>query len=192
MPNILIDQLPTAVEIAGQEYEIDTDFKTCIRVILAFEDDTLTLEEKYQVMLTNLFPIIPDDLTKAFEFGIRFLNGGESSEEKHEGYSPRVYSFSKDANLIYAAFQQTHRIDLAATEYLHWWKFLALFMDLGADTVFCNLVSLRKRVKTGKASKEEMKAYRDMNDDLRDPDTRTIDEKERESEFLRLVKEQRR
>jgi len=74
--NILVEQLPVAVEIDGVEYPINFDFRACLRVILAFEDDTLTGLEKQQVMLTNLYPQMPDNVWKAIEMGVRFLNGG--------------------------------------------------------------------------------------------------------------------
>lgn len=186
--NILVDQLPTEVEIEGQEYEIDTDFRTALRIILAFEDNELAPVEKQVILLNNLFPIAPGDVSLAYQAGIRFLNMGDESQEEEDD-SPRVYSFSKDANLIFAAFRQTHGIDLSNTEYMHWWKFMALFMDLGSDTAFCNLVGLRKRVKTGKATKEEKQAAHEMGDlfDLPEIDNRTLEEKEQEAKFLNLL-----
>lgn len=188
--NILFEQLPEAVEIDGIEYAINTDFRVCLRVILAFEDPELTPLEKQALLLENLYPDQPHNLGKALELAIKFLNGGEI---QGEGDGPRLYSFSKDARWIFSAFRQTHGIDLESAE-LHWWKYLALFMDLGSDTAFCNLVSLRKRIKTGKASKEERKAYQEMKDliDLPDMDHRTLEDREQEHEFLRLVSEARR
>lgn len=186
--NILTDALPGAVVINGREYEIDTDFRAALRTILAFEDDSLTAIEKRAILLNNLYREQPGDLQAAFEVGVRFLDGGKSEEASETG--PRVFSFAKDANLIFAAFKQTHGIDLQ-TEQLHWWAFLALFMDLGADTAFCNLVSLRKRVKTGQATKEERRVAREMGEafDIPEIDDRTTEEREQEAEFLRLVAE---
>lgn len=187
--NILIDTLPTAVEIDGHEYRIDTDYRAAIRTILAYEDNDLTATEKTAILLENLYLDVPDNIEQAFLLGIKFLNGGEPVESDPEAEAPqRLYSFSKDANLIFAAFQQTHGIDLANTEYLHWWHFLALFMDLGGETAFCNLISLRKRVKSGKASKEERRAAHEMGDmfDVPKIDTRTMEEREKEAEFMRL------
>lgn len=189
--NILVDDFPDAVEIAGEIIPIDTDFRTAIRIILAFEDPELTIAEKQAVLISNLFLEPPSDLGQAIEVGVRFLNGGvDRDSDSDTGNSLRLYSFEKDSALIFAAFKQTHGIDLETAE-LHWWKFLALFMDLGAETAFCNLVSLRKRVKTGKATKEERRAAKEMGEAfvLEDIDTRTIEEKEREREFLRLVME---
>jgi hypothetical protein len=188
--NILVEQLPTAVEIDGQAYEIHSDFRACLRVILAFEDAELTNLEKQAVLLDNLYPVKPANLQAALAQGVKFLDGGKVESGEEGESSPRLYSFAKDAGFIFAAFKQTHGIDLETAE-LHWWKFLALFMDLGSETTFCNLVSLRKRVKTGKASKEERKAAREMGDifDIPDPDTRTPEEKAQEDEFMRLVRE---
>ncbi len=190
MINILIESLPDAVEIDGQPIVIDTDFRTALRVILAFEDVTLADLEKQAILLDNLYPVLPDNVTEAFAQGMKFLNGGEvDSDDDVPGL--RLYSCERDANLIFAAFRQTHGIDLENVKDLHWWKFLALFNDLGAETTFCNLVGLRKRIKTGKASKEELSAVRDMREwiDLPEPDTRTPEEREQEAEFLRLVEE---
>jgi hypothetical protein len=187
--NILIEELPEAVEIDGKEYEINTDFRVSLRIILAWEDDTLTGYEKQMIMLQNLYPVMSDDVQGALEQGTKFLNGGKV--EVFENANPmRLYSFSKDANLIFAAFKQTHGIDLQE-EQLHWWKFLSLFMDLGSETTFCQLIGLRKRVKTGTASKEEQQSAREMGEmfDIPEIDNRTLEEKEQEVEFMRLVGE---
>ncbi len=189
--NLLIDDLPTAVDISGQEISIDTDFRTALRIVLAYEDDELTMLEKQAVLLENLYPEQPVDLTAAIAQGVKFLNGGDDLKDDEE-IPVRLYSFSKDASLIFAAFRQTHGIDLENAQ-LHWWKFLALFGDLGSDTVFCSLVGLRKRVKSGKASKEESQIAKEMGEafDIPDFDDRSIEEKEREAEFLRLVRQKR-
>ena len=186
--NVLVDALPDAVEIGGIEYPIETDFRAALRVILAFEDDELTGFEKQAVLLDNLYPERPHDLQGALEQAIKFLNGGQGQDEEDSDDSLRLYSFSKDAGFIFAAFRQTHGVDLETAE-MHWWKFLALFLDLGAETTFCQLVSLRKRIKTGKATKEELKAYRDMRDVIDLPEPRTPEEKASLTEFVKAVEE---
>lgn len=194
--NILIDELPDQVMIDGKLYDLDTDFRTAIRIIQDFEDDDLTTYEKNYLMIRRLFPVVPDNMEESLRQALKFLDGGEPISEEVESTPPmRLYSFSKDANLIYAAFRQTHGIDLQTAK-LHWWQFLALFMDLGADTTFSNLVSLRKRVKEGKATADERMIAAEMGDAfiVPEPDTRTweqIKEDERKQaltdEFMRLL-----
>ena len=192
--NVLVDELPEKVEVDGRDYAINSNFRACLKTILAFEDPELTISEKQTILLENFFAEkFPENIEKAFEVAILFLDGGENGKEKKQEEmqaSPRLYSFSGDASLIYAAFRQTHGIDLSHTE-LHWWQFLALFKDLGQDTAFCNLVILRKRVKDGTASKEERKAAREMGVAFEVPeiDDRTLEEKESEREFFRLLNE---
>lgn len=188
--NILTDEHPESVTIDTTEYPINTDFRGCIKIIMAFEDNELTPQEKQLILLANLYSVVPDNLQAALDRANWFLNGGKEQSNSNEASEVhRVYSFSKDANFIYAAFRQTHGIDLTTAQ-LHWWTFLALFMDLGQDTTFCQLTALRKRIKTGKATKEERTAAREMGEvfDLPEVDDRSLDEKEAEADFLAKVK----
>jgi hypothetical protein len=187
MSNVLTDQLPNELNVHGKKHKINSDFRTCLRIILAWEDNELAALEKSEIMLLNLYQKMPDDIPDAIEQATLFMNGGEVGVEGG-GEPVRLFSFDKDANLIYSAFRKTHNIDLSNQE-LHWFQFLALFMDLGQNTHFCNLVALRKRVKTGKASKEERQLASELGEvfDLEETDTRTIEEKEAAQKFLDLV-----
>jgi len=190
--NILVDAPPEIVTIGTTEYPLNTDFRACLKIIMAFEDNELTPQEKQLILLSNLYSVVPNDLNAALDHANWFLNGGKEKPTDDEGEIThvRVYSFAKDGNFIYAAFRQTHGIDLSTAQ-LHWWTFLALFMDLGQDTTFCQLTALRKRLKTGKASKEEKAAAFEMGEmiDIPEIDERTLGEKEAENDFLRKVRE---
>lgn len=190
--NVLVDTLPNQIEIGGRGYEIDTDFRTALRIILAFEDSELSAAEKQYLLVDNLYLDKPDDMQSAIREGIKFLDGGGDDEEDSGSGSPRLYSFSRDANMIYSAFQQTHGIDLQKAQ-LHWWQFLALFMDLGSETLFCSLVGLRKRVKTGKASREEKQVAREMGAAFEVPeiDNRSLAEREADNDFMKQIQQAR-
>lgn len=187
--NILTDTLPESVDISGVMYQINTDFRTCLKTIMAFEDAELTPQEKAHILLSNIYSVLPGDIDQAFVQANLFLNGGKVGAEDDEP-GPRVYSFGKDADMIFAGFKQVHQIDLENEE-MHWWKFIALFMAVTAnqDTPFGALVTLRRRIKTGKATKEERQAAREMGDLIEVPeiDDRTLAEKEAEAEFLRQI-----
>jgi hypothetical protein len=155
---------------------------------MAFEDAELTPQEKQVIILSNLYQVQPGNVQAALEKASQFLNGGKTEETNDNDNSMRLYSFDRDAQFIFSAFRQTHGIDLETAE-LHWWKFIAYFMDLGQETTFCQLVGLRSRIKKGTASKEERQAAREMGDliDVPEIDDRTLEEKEREAEFLQLI-----
>jgi hypothetical protein len=188
--NLLVDELPDSVEIDGKEYLLNTDFRACLNVILAYEDINLTDYEKQVILLSNLYPAIPENIEKAFEQALRFMDGGVVPKEVGTS-KPRVYSWSKDSNMIYSAFKQTHGIDLTS-ENLHWWKFLALFMDLGAETAFSSVVNLRSRVKSGKASKDEKAAARDMGELFEVPEieVKSLEDLEKRNTFMNQLRGQ--
>ena len=155
--NILLDDLPEAVEVNGVEYAVNSDFRTGLACILDMESSELTDEEKCILLLKRMYgDVIPEDVETALRLAVKFLDGGKEPPEEENPFADntRLYSFEKDSALIYAAFQQTHGIDLQKVD-LHWWQFLALFQDLGADTAFCNMINLRRRVNSGEATKEE-------------------------------------
>jgi hypothetical protein len=173
-PSILIDMLPEYITVHGDIYQINADFRTCLKIIMAFEDNELTPQEKQIILINNLYRETPPDIVEALRQANTFLNGGDIQEENEE--TPfRLYSFTKDARFIYSAFRQTHGIDLTESD-LHWWQ-------------FTQLIGLRKRIKTGKASKEERAAAREMGEAFEVPeiDRRTLEEKEAEAEFMRLI-----
>ena len=155
--NILLDDLPEAIEVNGVEYAVNFDFRTGLACILDMESSEFTDEEKAILLLRRIYgETIPDDVETAIKLAVKFLDGGKEPPEEENPFADntRLYSFEKDSALIYAAFRQTHGIDLQKAD-LHWWQFLALFQDLGADTAFCNMINLRRRVNSGEATKEE-------------------------------------
>ncbi len=65
------------------------------------------------------------------------------AENSHITIAPRIYDFNEDANCIYSSFLQAYNIDLTATDFLHWWKFCALFENLPAHTPMAQKMSYR-------------------------------------------------
>lgn len=166
---------------------------------MAFEDKNITNFERQAILLRNLYPGLADDaesdeiallaeehLDQFVQKGVWFLDAGQTEDEEGAGDGLTLYSFRKDGGMIYSAFQRTYGIDLQTAD-LHWWRFVSLFMDLD-DTAFFGLIGLRRRLKTGKASKEEKEAARSLGKliEVDAVDNRTLEEKEIEAEFKRL------
>lgn len=70
--NILTDRLPTKIRVGEEICEVDADFRNCIKIITAFEDEDLTPEDKYEVLIRRLYKKMPSDLAiaakKVFNF----------------------------------------------------------------------------------------------------------------------------
>lgn len=183
--NILIDKLPTKIKVNNKILDIDADFRNCLIIIQAFEDEELYLEEKVDVLLERLYveDILEEDIEEAYKQGIKFLDLCEQPNN-NEVEPKRIYSFEKDSNYIYTAINQTHHIDLNEIDFLHWWKFVYLFMDIGQECMFNQLVYYRKRKNEGKLTKDEKKVYLSMRKIL---DLNYEEENDNDDEFMKKL-----
>lgn len=187
--NLLTDILPDAFEISGAVYPINWDFRTALLIMEAFEDKALLPFEKQCVMLNLLYgENIPEDTEAAMKMAVKFLDCGESHDDTQENQQPaqRLYSFTKDANYIFTAINQTHGIDLQSVNKLHWWKFCFLFQDISEDCFFSRLIYLRKQKAAGKLTKEEWQWYNSIRD-IAELDGSEIDEDPAIKEFMALL-----
>lgn len=169
MQSFLIEQFPEAIEVNGEILSVNSDFCVGLQIMSDFENPEFDQSEKAYLMLNRLYKDLPEDrdadfYEEALKKATKFLNAGDDSTRDVEG-KPRLYSFGKDARLIYSAFSQTHGVDLQTAE-IHWWRFMALFLDLGANTSFSSMVSLRKRYYENKLSDEEKTLVAEMGDDF--------------------------
>ncbi len=184
--NVLIDKLPTVAVIDGEEYPLDTDFRTCLKIMQAFEDPDLTDYEKRYVMLRLLYgENIPRNVQEAVRYATLFLDCGE--DYKTTPSEERIYSFDHDAKYIYSGIKRAHDVNLNAIEYLHWWEFVYMFMDLPEDCFFTQLRGLRYRKAHGKLTKEEKEYVAQMADVIDLPIIRTAEETEAENQFMNLL-----
>ena len=161
--NLLLNNLPTKIKVNNKIYPIRSDYKTALRIIMAFEDKNLTNSEKVYITLKNIYldDIPSNEMEEAYLKAVKFLDCGV--EEKENKPTSRIYSFSKDGNYIYSGINSTHKIDLESTN-IHWWKFVALFMDMNSECTFGEIVYYRQKARDGKLSKEEKQTYKKLKD----------------------------
>lgn len=160
--NVLIDKLPTKIKVNNNIYNINSDFRTIINIILAFEDKELTNNEQVYIMLKNLYKeeVRQEDTYEAMKKALKFIDGGIEPELENDIKPKRIYSFKKDGNYIFSGINQTHHINLSENENMHWWVFLSFFMDMSTDCTFGELIYYRKRKNENKLTKEEKEQYK--------------------------------
>ena len=148
-PNLLIDTLPDTVEVDGRAFPIRSDFRISIMFELMISDKELSEKEKLEQMLYLYYEEeIPNNLNEAVEQILNFYACGkrkkkDSNNSKRKGITSPVYSFEYDDGYIFAAFLDQYGIDLNDIEFLHWWKFKAMFDALKADNEIVKIMSYR-------------------------------------------------
>lgn len=160
--NILIDLVPESVVINSKEYEINSDFRTSILFELLMQDKSIENENKILMALQLYYPVIPKNINEAIEKMLWFYRcGNDIRKSKGNGKSKsvtQVYSFEHDDEYIYAAFMDQYNIDLQDIEYLHWWKFKAMFNGLKEDNLIVKIIGYRS-MDLSKIKDKEQKAY---------------------------------
>lgn len=164
--NILIDVVPTSVEIDNKSYEINSDFRNSILFELLMQDSNLSEEEKIIQALELYYPTVPNNLTEAVEKMLWFYRCDKEvreSKEKVDGKSfTQIYSFEYDDDYIYSAFLNQYGIDLQGVEYLHWWKFKAMFKSLKEDNEIVKIMNYRAMDLSKIKDKEQREFYKKM------------------------------
>ena len=149
--NILIDELPQTVTIDNKEFPISTNFRTFILFEMLLSDNSLSDRRKMEEMI-NLFFVeeTPERITEdVINSIIDFYRCGKQETRKQKAVrrtvknKKKVYDFECDDAYIYAAFVSAYNIDLNEIDYLHWWKFKALFNGLPSDCEFVKIMGYR-------------------------------------------------
>jgi hypothetical protein len=143
MSILLTDGLP-------EEYDgvpISADFRNMIQVDMILREKSVSEVEKTIAALSQLYPAIPSDISKAVA-GLEWFfgrgQGKEADRESAAGQSvKKSFDFEQDANAIYAGFYAAYGISLTTIEFLHWWEFMALFEGLPEDTLLKRIMYWR-------------------------------------------------
>lgn len=159
--NILIDLVPFRVEIDNEEYEINSDFRTSILFELLMQDKAVNDEDKIIRALELYYPVLPKNLNEAVEKLLWFYSCGKDEvklKNKGTGKSTNVYSFEYDDDYIYSAYLDQYGVDLQDIDYLHWWKFKAMFKALKEDNEIVKIMGYRA-TDLSKIKDKDQKAY---------------------------------
>jgi hypothetical protein len=152
-------RLDDEIEIDGKKYVVNASFDVILRVIDLLEEkrfspitqvktalkmlinDNLehyTHEERIECMQQIL------DLYVQMKEPVTLDRAGNPMPTPPKDDSGATYSYTEDADYIYAAFMQTYGIDLIEQQgKLHWAKFKALLTGLPDNTMFSEILRIR-------------------------------------------------
>ncbi|RHF82021.1 Gp15 family bacteriophage protein [Coprococcus comes] len=186
-------KLPTTLRVGWKEYEIRTDYRAVLDILIAMNDPDIYAgmneQEKnaeqsmtmLQILYLDFDSIPPQHWKEAAEQAIEFIDCGFSSDNKPK---PRLMDWNQDAPILIPAVNKVAGKDIRAGKYMHWWTFLGLFMEIGEST-FATVVGLRDKKKRGKKLEKWEQEFYKNNKSLVDLKVKQIERSEEEKEELR-------
>lgn len=166
--SVLTEPFPASMTISGVECPINADFRTVLRcyevqgnktelsegellkILRMFYKKQKIFDEEHVNQMFWFFSCGREKNKKAFPRRIAGIN------------NKQPFDFEEDADLIYAGFMQQYGIDLQE-ENMHWWKFMILLENLGADTRLSRIMEYRTiDIASKHLSKEQRKFYQAM------------------------------
>ena len=158
----LTEKLNRSIEYRGKFYAVNLAFDNVLRFYEMLDDEVLDNDHKFLTAFKMFFeddaPLDPDFVITGTDALIKYIGQqsyGSSEHKKdiagNEMESIKYYSYTKDAEAIFASFVQCYNINLArelykpANERLHWDEFKALFNGLSEDTYIMRIIDIRRR-----------------------------------------------
>lgn len=157
----MIYGLPKTVEVNGAVYNIRSDYRAILDIIIVLSDPDLTNNERAEAALTIFYPefdeISPYNYQEAIEKILWFINCGDESKQEKQ---PKMMDWEQDFHLIVSPINRVLGVEIRSVEYLHWWSFISAYQEIG-DCLFAQVVGIRqKKAKGKKLDKSDQEFYR--------------------------------
>lgn len=154
--------LLTTIRISGINYRLKLSFDNVLRWYKLIEDkrlsgsDSKTIATAFSMFVGDDIDLSLNDKSVALIQIIDHLKESHFSDDEPEvdiANNPipepeqrlKQFSYSQDADLIYASFMEQYQIDLIEQQgKLHWDKFNALFQNLNENTAFKKVLKIRQ------------------------------------------------
>lgn len=178
---------PTSLNIGGVEYEIRTDYRVILDLLMALNDPELSDSDnkmsaymQSRVILEIMFPdwdnIPKEYIQEALDKVAEFIDMGIGDDSK----KPKTMDWEQDAPIIIPAINKVLNKEIRAEKYMHWWTFLGAYMEIG-EGLFSNIIHIRqKKAKGKKLEKWEQDFYKENKSliDFQHKEKRSNEEKE--------------
>ncbi len=149
--------------VGGIDFPIRTDFREIIELEKKLHNPDM--DEARRIMdAVNFFykTSPPVDVQRAMDQMLDFYRCEQAPRppisEKSKG---RAFSYEQDAPLFYSAYLSQYGVDLCDIEYLHWYKFRAMFEGLSPETQLMRVIGYRT-ADLSKMGPEMQKSYREL------------------------------
>ncbi|MGN1114322.1 MAG: Gp15 family bacteriophage protein [Oscillospiraceae bacterium] len=158
----MIGELPISLNVGGKQYAIRSDYREILNIFQAFNDDSLSKQEKAYICLKCLYVNYDDipinDLQEAIEKAFWFCDGGDMPKSKPE--KVKSFDWDHDQSILFPAINTVAGYEVRTPDkYMHWWTFLGYFGEI-RDGLFSTVMNIRnKKLHGKKLDKGEIEFY---------------------------------
>lgn len=147
----------------GHTYELHLGYRTVLKWYEMLEDKNISdvdkVDNSFLLFVGDIPNISLDEKAKVVNAIQTMITerpyGSNDEQESRRTANKRFFSYTKDAEGIYASFIYDYNIDLLDCSGMRWEKFQALFDNLSQDSPFMRIVQIRQR-DTSKLKDEEL------------------------------------
>ena len=144
-------ELTTSMVVNGNEYSFKADFRNILEAMKPLNDPDLLEEEKIDCACYLFFDdyenISQLDMQECVEQMMVFISGNKPNEQQKN--DKPLMDWEKDLSIIIAPINKVATHDIRNDNFMHWWTFLAYFMEIGECT-FNTFVGIRNKKNKGK------------------------------------------
>ena len=170
----MIYDLPKTATVGGEELDIRYDYRVILTILEMLNDPDLSNKSKAEGMI-ELFFVEPErvrDAKAAVEACYDFIDMGAQPGKT----SPRVMDWEQDFRYIVAPVNRVLGFECREVPYdyenntggLHWWTWMAAYMEIGGDCLFSQVVNIRDKLARGKKLEKYEKEWLNRNRQLVD------------------------
>lgn len=171
--------LPDTIEVAGEAFLLNTDYRVWLRFVIEFESWDKHGELNIEYLFKDGLPVFwsREDYNAILEFAfpINVVPRGEEPTEK-------ILDYVIDSDYIYSAFMQQYHIDLLKTD-MHWHVFKALLNGISSGTKLHEIMGYRSY--TGEKIKNQDELYKRLKNAWDLPVEESEEDRLKEEEFNR-------
>ena len=157
---------------------IRTDFRVILEIFVMLSDPELSDADKTEALLRMFYPDPPPaSETEAALAAFRaFVDpGSDSSGKTPAKRGPSLVNWSHDFPLLVGPVNRVLGTECRALKYLHWYTFLAAYMDMDPGCAFAQVLRIREKLRTGKKLEKWERDFLRQNPDLVNPPVRLTD-----------------
>lgn len=178
-------ELPTTLTVGGVEYDIRTDFRAVLDVLKYASDPEYEDDEKAVIMLRIIFveweKIPPCYIQEALQAAVDFIDTGIAKDDIG---APALMDWEQDAPIIIPAINKTIGCEIRSLPYFHWWSFLGAYMETSSESLYSEVIRVRRKRVMGKSLEKYEKDFYKANKSLVDLKRKETPEERAEKDKL--------